>query len=54
MPAFVVASDRTLRDIAFLRPRSRTELLRAHGIGEAKAERYGGPILAAVSRSRPD
>jgi ATP-dependent DNA helicase RecQ len=54
VPAFVVASDRTLRDIAFLRPRSRTELLRAHGIGEAKADRYGGPILAAVSRSRPD
>ena len=54
VPAFVVASDRTLRDLAFLRPRSRAELLRAHGIGEAKAERYGRQILEAVARSRPD
>ena len=54
VPAFVVASDRTLRDIAFLRPRNRTELLRAHGIGEAKADRYGRQILEAVSRARPD
>jgi len=54
VPAFVVASDRTLRDIAFLRPRNRAELLRAHGIGEAKAERYGRQILETVSRSRAD
>jgi len=54
VPAFVVASDRTLRDIAFLRPRNRSELLRAHGIGEAKADRYGRQILEAVERSRPD
>jgi ATP-dependent DNA helicase RecQ len=50
VPAFVVASDRTLRDIAFLRPRSRADLLRAHGIGEAKADRYGRRILDAVAR----
>ena len=54
VPAFVVASDRTLRDIAFLRPRSRAELVRAHGIGEAKADRYGRQILETVARSRPD
>jgi ATP-dependent DNA helicase RecQ len=54
VPAFVVASDRTLRDIAFLRPRNRMELLRAHGIGEAKADRYGRQILDAVARARPD
>jgi ATP-dependent DNA helicase RecQ len=49
VPAFVVASDRALRDIATLRPRTREELQRAHGIGEAKAERYGGRILEAVA-----
>jgi ATP-dependent DNA helicase RecQ len=54
VPAFVVASDRTLRDLAFLRPRTRAELLRAHGIGEAKADRYGRRILDAVARCRPD
>ena len=51
VPAFVVASDRTLRDVALLRPRTSDELQRAHGIGPAKAERYGPRILAAVARA---
>jgi len=49
VPAFVVASDRALRDIAILRPRSLDELMLAHGIGPAKAERYGSRILATVA-----
>jgi ATP-dependent DNA helicase RecQ len=51
VPAFVVASDRTLRDIALLRPTTSDALLLAHGIGPAKAERYGPQILAVVARS---
>ena len=51
VPAFVVASDRTLRDIALLRPKTRDALLLAHGIGPAKAERYGPQILAVVARA---
>jgi ATP-dependent DNA helicase RecQ len=51
VPAFVVASDRTLRDIAVLRPRTLDALLLAHGIGPAKAERYGPRILAVVARA---
>jgi len=51
VPAFVVASDRTLRDVALLRPRTLDELQLAHGIGPAKAERYGARILAAVARA---
>ena len=53
VPAFVVASDRTLRDIAVLRPKTLDALLLAHGIGPAKAERYGAKILAAVAGSTP-
>jgi ATP-dependent DNA helicase RecQ len=49
VPAFVVASDRTLRDIARLRPRTLQELTLAHGIGPAKAERYGRRILLVVA-----
>ncbi|MGE5125224.1 MAG: RecQ family ATP-dependent DNA helicase [Betaproteobacteria bacterium] len=49
VPAFVVASDRTLRDLALLRPRTLDELERAHGIGPAKVERYGHRFLAAVA-----
>jgi ATP-dependent DNA helicase RecQ len=51
VPAFVVASDRTLRDIALLRPRTLDELALAHGIGPAKAERYGARLLEAVARA---
>lgn len=48
VPAYVVASDRSLRDIARLRPRTLDELKLAHGIGPAKAERYGTAILDVV------
>ncbi len=51
VPAYVVASDRTLRDIALLRPSGLETLKLAHGIGPAKAERYGARILAVVARS---
>ena len=49
VPPYVVASDRTLRDVALLRPRTLDELKIAHGIGEAKAARYGERLLAVVS-----
>ncbi len=48
VPPYVIASDRSLRDIAMLRPRTRDDLLLAHGIGPAKAERYGVQLLAIV------
>ena len=54
MPPYVVASDRCLRDIARLRPANRAELMLAHGIGPAKAERYGDGFLAVVSGQAGD
>jgi ATP-dependent DNA helicase RecQ len=51
VPPYVVASDRSLRDIATLRPKSRGELLMAHGIGDTKAERYGDGLLDVVRRA---
>ena len=52
VPPYVVASDRTLREIAVLRPRTSAELAMAHGIGPAKLERYGEGLLAIVAASR--
>ncbi|HEV2056011.1 MAG TPA: ATP-dependent DNA helicase RecQ [Methylomirabilota bacterium] len=46
---FIVASDRTLRDIARLRPRTPDELAMAYGIGRQKAERYGLAVLRVVA-----
>jgi len=47
---FMVASDRTLRDIALLKPRTLDDLLLAHGIGRHKAERYGAGFLEVVAQ----
>ena len=51
VPPYVVASDRTLREISQLRPKTRMELLDAHGIGEAKADRYGPGFLEIVRQA---
>jgi ATP-dependent DNA helicase RecQ len=51
VPPYVIASDRSLREIAHLFPAppiSRHELTRAHGIGEAKAQRYGDGFLRVL------
>jgi ATP-dependent DNA helicase RecQ len=49
VPPFMVASDRTLRDMSAIRPRNVEELLLVHGIGPAKAEKYGSGLLAVVA-----
>jgi len=48
VPPYVVAHDRTLRDVARLRPRTREELLAAHGMGPSKADRFGEALLEVV------
>jgi ATP-dependent DNA helicase RecQ len=50
VPPYVVASDRSLRDLARLQPRSEHELTLAHGIGEAKARKYGAGFLEVLRR----
>jgi ATP-dependent DNA helicase RecQ len=48
VPPYVVASDRTLRELAELRPSSLSKLEQIYGIGPAKAARYGEALLAVV------
>jgi ATP-dependent DNA helicase RecQ len=48
---FVIASDRTLRDIARLRPRTLAELALAHGIGPYRVSRYGEGLLRVVQET---
>ncbi len=48
VPPYVVASDRTLRDIVELRPTTMEELQLVHGIGPAKADKYGAGLLEVV------
>jgi ATP-dependent DNA helicase RecQ len=52
VPAFVVASDRTLEDIATTNPGTAAELTLCYGIGPRKVDLYGEEILALLDASR--
>jgi DNA helicase II / ATP-dependent DNA helicase PcrA len=51
VPAYVVFHDRTLADIAELKPRDWGDLAGITGIGPAKLERYADEVLAVVASS---
>ncbi|MGE0552758.1 MAG: RecQ family ATP-dependent DNA helicase [Gemmatimonadales bacterium] len=48
VPPYVVASDRTLRELAETRPRSLAALEGVFGIGPAKAAKYGADFLDVI------
>jgi ATP-dependent DNA helicase RecQ len=48
VPAYVVASNRTLRDIAARRPDTRQAMMGVHGMGPKRFQRFGQPLLDAV------
>jgi DNA helicase-2/ATP-dependent DNA helicase PcrA len=50
VPAYVVAHDAVLSEIAELRPHTLPALRRVRGMGPAKLERYGPEILMIVGR----
>jgi ATP-dependent DNA helicase RecQ len=49
VPPYVVFHDATLRALATLKPRDEEALLDVPGIGEAKRDRYGAALLAAIA-----
>jgi ATP-dependent DNA helicase RecQ len=52
VPPYVVATDRSLREIAAVRPAEPEDLLAIHGIGPAKVEKFG-PGLLRIVRDHP-
>ena len=50
VPAYVVFSDKTLREMAVLQPRTMEELRTVSGVGDAKASRYGEAFLGEIER----
>lgn len=48
MPAYVVAHDRTLLDMAKTKPRTREAMLLVHGMGPARVEQYGEHFLSVI------
>ncbi len=49
VPAYVVAHDRTLRDLARLEPRTTADVALAWGMGPSKVERFGAELLEAAA-----
>jgi ATP-dependent DNA helicase RecQ len=49
VPAYVVLHDKTLRELAEIRPSSHGHLATVPGIGAAKLERYGPDLLRVLS-----
>jgi ATP-dependent DNA helicase RecQ len=52
VPAYIVLSDAALEELCRKRPSNLRELLGVSGIGERKAELYGGQIFAAFEAFR--
>ncbi|MCR3986140.1 HRDC domain-containing protein, partial [Aeromonas caviae] len=50
VPAYVIAHDRTLREIARMQPRSLDELGAVPGFGSRKLERYGEAFLEVLEK----
>ena len=48
IPAFMVFSDATLREMVEKKPLSTDELLNISGVGEKKAARYGNAFLRII------
>jgi DNA-binding MarR family transcriptional regulator len=48
VPAYVVASNRTIEDMALLRPTNKTTMLAIHGMGPVRFRRYGRPFVEAI------
>jgi len=52
VPAYVVFSDKSLVDMALLKPATLAQMRMVHGVGEAKLARYGDAFLRVV-RAQP-
>jgi ATP-dependent DNA helicase RecQ len=52
IPAYLVYGDKTLQALAAKPPSTEAELLEVHGIGPAKAERFGAETLELIRRHR--
>ncbi len=54
VPPYIILGDRSLRELARLRPRTLTQLREVYGIGEKKLSDLGERILAVVRSRHPD
>ena len=51
VPAYLIYPDRTLQELARVKPKTEAELLEVKGIGPAKARMFGAETLAVIARA---
>jgi ATP-dependent DNA helicase RecQ len=51
VPPFVVFHDKTLIEMAALKPTTIGDFLQISGVGETKADKYGEQFMAAIRES---
>lgn len=49
IPPFVIFQEPSLKDMCFQYPISKEDLTNIQGVGNGKAERYGGPFIALIA-----
>ena len=49
VPAYVVFTDATLKEICLKKPATRAEFLNIRGVGEAKAEKYADGFIKIIN-----
>ena len=54
VPAYVIFSNQTLRDMCAKQPRDEYEMLRVSGVGEQKLKKYGRAFLEVIDDWRSD
>ncbi len=50
LPAYIILSDKTLKNLASLKPLDKTSMLEVNGIGEKKFEQFGVEFLEVIYR----
>ncbi len=48
VPAYVIFHDKTLKDMAEIKPKTLDEFLEVNGVGQQKAERYGNAFIQVI------
>ena len=51
IPPYMVASDKTLREMCLRLPRTKEEMLEIGGIGERKYEQYGAAFIECIQKA---
>ena len=50
VPAFMIFSDRSLHDMAQIKPQNESEFLEVSGVGQAKMKKYGQAMMEIIKR----